>query len=143
MTNETNSPDDSGPQSKGPGGGNAEAQPMLSAESDATIEAVVQLVARRRGGRHHVVCLRRNPAGGRRPWLAAFNNSGEFPIATKRLLSRRRFGNVAESSSDWQRRGGDDLVLPLALHDLPEQAIWRAWMLDLMAVLEGGRGRAS
>jgi hypothetical protein len=104
---------------------------------EQAITACALLIPRRASGRHHVVGLRRNPAGGKRPWLVHFNDSGEIAISERRLLRVRSFANVIEHNTvSWLMAG--ELALPLALAELPSQNVWRGWILASMSSLTEG-----
>jgi hypothetical protein len=104
----------------------------------AAIEAAALLIPRRAQGRHHIVCIRRNPAGGRQPWLVNFADI-EFAIGDRRLRRIKSFLNVAEHRAITNRRLDVERLHAL-VRERPPQPIWQYMIGHVIAIIERGGG---
>lgn len=100
--------------------------------------AAVVLVPRQDGKGHDAIELRKNPTpNSKRAWLIRVNSNPRFSISERRLLSPRRFRNVAVRQLTARIR--DPEQWPLDILALPE-AGWRPMIERLIAALERGGG---
>jgi hypothetical protein len=115
-------------------------QPAEACHRPAGLEYfAVALIPRQVGKGHYVVKLRRNPDArdAKRGWLARFNSSPEFAIASHKLFRVKRFQNVLETRINGLR---GEIQLILDVNDLPPQPVWRVIVERLIAMLlaQGG-----
>lgn len=102
-----------------------------------SIDAVAAILPHTRGGRNHVVTVRRAPKPKRgREWLASYNFSQEFLIREKQFRNPVRFMRVATHAID--ARVTDDAGFVLAIIDLARLNVLWPEVIDGAMALIGG-----